>query len=259
MEKEDDTVVKDKRKEQQYSKDTFEHSSIRTSEHSNNQSFEQSNVRTVREVDFGVIVGHDEIKWLFNKSLKADKPVHILLIGPPACAKSVFLMMVEEQLSGAYYTTGGGSTAAGLREMLFTVKPDYLLIDEIDKMSKNDYDCLLSLCETGRVKVDKFGTHEEVMLPTRVYAACNSTRRIPEEVLSRFAKVKLKRYTNKEFTEVVSNLLSTREGKSRGFARKVARVLLKNKIYDVRDAVRVARLVDTEAEVERVVRLLLGQ
>jgi Holliday junction DNA helicase RuvB len=40
---------------------------------------------------FGDIVGHDDVKELLRACLLAEKPVHVLLAGPPALAKSLFL------------------------------------------------------------------------------------------------------------------------------------------------------------------------
>ena len=37
---------------------------------------------------FDSIVGYDDVKKLFQMSLSSDKPVHILLVGPPASAKT---------------------------------------------------------------------------------------------------------------------------------------------------------------------------
>jgi len=40
---------------------------------------------------FAHVVGHDEVKHWVSKSLASPRPVHILLAGPPATAKSMFL------------------------------------------------------------------------------------------------------------------------------------------------------------------------
>ena len=41
------------------------------------------------------IVGHDDVKELLTACLLAEKPVHVLLAGPPALAKSLFLWDIE--------------------------------------------------------------------------------------------------------------------------------------------------------------------
>jgi len=44
---------------------------------------------------FEDIIGHDDVKELLKASLLAEKPVHVLLAGPPALAKSLFLWDIE--------------------------------------------------------------------------------------------------------------------------------------------------------------------
>ena len=44
---------------------------------------------------FDDIIGHDEVKELLKACLLAEKPVHVLLAGPPALAKSLVLWDIE--------------------------------------------------------------------------------------------------------------------------------------------------------------------
>ena len=50
-------------------------------------------IRTGEEKDriFEDVVGYDDIKKVFRMALKADEPIHVLLVGPPASAKTIFL------------------------------------------------------------------------------------------------------------------------------------------------------------------------
>ena len=41
---------------------------------------------------FSNIVGYNDIKKLFRMSLSSEKPVHVLLVGPPASAKTLFML-----------------------------------------------------------------------------------------------------------------------------------------------------------------------
>jgi Holliday junction DNA helicase RuvB len=45
-------------------------------------------------------------------AINANDPVHILLIGPPASAKTLFMRTLT-QLQNSYLTDGGNSTKAG--------------------------------------------------------------------------------------------------------------------------------------------------
>jgi Holliday junction DNA helicase RuvB len=44
---------------------------------------------------FEDIIGHEDIKELLMASLLAERPVHVLLTGPPALAKTLFLWDIE--------------------------------------------------------------------------------------------------------------------------------------------------------------------
>ena len=50
---------------------------------------------TLPEDLFDDIIGHEEVKELLCASLLAEKPVHVLLAGPPALAKTLFLWDIE--------------------------------------------------------------------------------------------------------------------------------------------------------------------
>src|SRR5919197_159148 len=95
-----------------------------------------SKLTTTKKSDkfFQGIVGYDNIKRLFVMALDAAEPVHILLSGPPACAKTMFLQSLLK-LQNSYFVDGGNASKARLTDCIFFNKPRYLLIDEIDKMS----------------------------------------------------------------------------------------------------------------------------
>ena len=61
---------------------------------------------------FEDIIGYDDIKTLFRMAINANDPVHILLIGPPASAKTLFMRTLT-QLQNSYLIDGGNSTKAG--------------------------------------------------------------------------------------------------------------------------------------------------
>lgn len=75
--------------------------------------------------------------------------VNILSIGPPSSSKTIFLLEMLEGLDDADFMDGAGASAAGMTDHLFNSNTKYLLIDEIDKMKKNDQVALLNVMETG--------------------------------------------------------------------------------------------------------------
>ena len=110
-------------------------------------SIEKQQQQEEKDKLFEDIIGYDDIKRLFRMAINANDPVHILLIGPPASAKTLFMRTLT-QLQNSYFTDGGNSTKAGMIDYIFNNEPKYLLIDEIDKMSTKDQTFLLNLIET---------------------------------------------------------------------------------------------------------------
>ena len=141
---------------------------------------------------FSGIVGYDNIKELMKTSLALDKPVHILLYGPPAIAKSMFLWEIERVYGSQCLPFIGSATShAGMWDMLIERRPRILLIDELEKMNLTDTAGLLSLMEYGRIIRAKVGRSMDEKIAVWVFATANRITKIPPELLSRFAKQEL--------------------------------------------------------------------
>jgi len=204
---------------------------------------------------FRPIVGYDDVKELIKRSLQSDKPVHVLLVGLPGTAKTLFLLEIEK-LPGAYRIIGSGATKVGLGEALLKAKPRYLIIDEIDKMKREDLSILLSLMEEGRVKVDKHGVHIDEQLKCWVFASANYLHKLPQELISRFLVLNFKEYGEDEFIKVAKNVLVMREGVDEELAEYIAKKVVKFS-KDVRDAVKLARLSKTKKDVDKWVGVMI--
>jgi Holliday junction DNA helicase RuvB len=204
---------------------------------------------------WSTIEGYDDIKEIFIASIKAREPVHILLVGPPGTAKSLMLMEVE-RLPGAVFVTGGTTTKVGLRDILLDKKPRFIIIDELDKISSSDdISVLLTLMESGRVIVAKHKEHREERMKTWVFAAANSTRHMPPELLDRFQKFYLRPYDDETLKRVIVKALTTYEKTDKNLAEYIAeKIVLMN--GTVRDAIRVARLATTKEEVDNYVAII---
>lgn len=61
---------------------------------------------------FDDIVGFEDVKTLFQMTIQAERPVHFLLCGPPASAKSLFMRSLTK-LERSYYAVGSSSTKSG--------------------------------------------------------------------------------------------------------------------------------------------------
>ena len=205
---------------------------------------------------FSDIAGYDDIKELVRESLLTDKPVHILLYGPPSIAKTMFLLDLETA-GGEYalWLLGSGASKAGMWDLIAERRPRWLLIDELEKMSLVDMSGLLSLMEKGRIVRAKVGRRFDEKLDVWVIASANRIHRLPSELLSRFAVRQLSEYNATEYRKVVVNVLVRREGITENDASSVAMSLV-GRSHDVRDAVRVARL-SKRIGVDRAIELLI--
>jgi Holliday junction DNA helicase RuvB len=198
---------------------------------------------------FDSIVGYSDVKRLFQLSLSSEKPVHLLLVGPPASAKTLFMMECMK-LERSYFTLGSHSTKSGMLDYLFDKRPRYLIVDEIEHMSMKDQTALLSLMETGILAETKFQKTRNTHLKTWVYATSNSTERMLTPLLSRFVMLRFKQYSFGSFQEVCTHILG-REGVTSDIAAAIAEaVWTKLKSKDIRDCIKIGRLAKTKEDVE---------
>jgi len=205
---------------------------------------------------FAEIVGHKDVKDLIHASLCLDKPIHILLYGPPSIAKSLFLLCVERVCGPlAAWAAGSSTSKSGLQDLIAVRRPRILLLDELEKMSNTDLSVLLSIMEGGRLTRTKVGRELDERVDIRVIATANSIGRLPPELLDRFSRFRLNLYSPEEFVEVVRNVLVKREDILPDIADKIAKTLV-GRTQSPRDAVRVARL-SKKLGVERSIELLV--
>jgi MoxR-like ATPase len=203
---------------------------------------------------FDVIVGYADLKEFFRMTLKAEEPVHCLMVGAPGTAKSLFLMELERL--GGRFITAGTATKVGIRDIIFEELPRILIIDELDKISDaKDLSALLTWMESGRIVIAKHGLAGEKRGRGWVFAAANTTRGLPAELLDRFQVFHIKPYTPDEFFRVVTGYLTARLGVPDALARHITRRVVEYSV-SVREAVRIARLAKTEGEVDRIVEIV---
>jgi Holliday junction DNA helicase RuvB len=205
--------------------------------------------RVSKVEQFESIVGYDDVKRLFNMSLSSEKPVHILLVGPPASAKTLFMLECMK-LERSYFTLGSHSTKSGMIDYLFEKRPRYLIVDEIEHMPMKDQTALLSLMETGIVSETKYQRTRNTQLKTWVFATSNGTERMLTPLLSRFVVLHFKQYSFGSFQEVCTHILA-REGVPSEVGLAIAdAVWAKLRSRDIRDCIKLGRLAKTKADVE---------
>lgn len=202
------------------------------------------------------LVGYDDLKELILRSLHAERPIHLLLIGPPASGKSIVLNEIG-RLPRSRFALGGGSTKAGITQLLSEQRPRYLIIDEIDKADSQDLSTLLSLMESGLVSITKGNRQEQIRMKTWVFAGGNSLKSVAPELASRFEIKYLEPYTRDDFVIVAERVLSLRENTSPDMAKMIAEIVACRSL-DIRDVVRFRRAMkqQTPDEVEQTEKLL---
>jgi Holliday junction resolvasome RuvABC ATP-dependent DNA helicase subunit len=204
---------------------------------------------------FNNIVGYNDVKRLFRMSLSSEKPVHVLLVGPPASAKTLFMLECIK-LERSFFTLGSHSTKSGMIDYLFKDRPRYLIVDEIEHMPMKDQTALLSLMETGIIAETKYQKTRNTQMKTWVFATSNGTERMLTPLLSRFIVLHFKQYKYENFREIAVHILA-QEGISSEIATACAdAVWLKMKSKDIRDCIKIGRLAKIKEDVDWIANTL---
>lgn len=202
---------------------------------------------------FDSVLDRAECKLVLERAIKSARPVHVLMVGDPASGKSELLQCCAT-MPGTRYAVGGMTTSAGLVEYLLERRAvtKMILIDELDKAREmSDYAALYELMERGEVPLMIHGKTEVVRWRGRVFAAANSTDRIPEALQSRFVVVRLAAYTPAQLREI-NHAIVQREGLSGARAHTIAESVA-SRSTDPRDARDVARLAGEDGDLEPII------
>jgi Holliday junction DNA helicase RuvB len=212
---------------------------------------EEEKVEDIPEDFWATVEGYDDLRDLIVKSIRANNPVHILLVGPPSTGKTVMLMEVE-RLKGSIYITGEKITKAGLTELLLNRKPRYLIVDEVDKVDDVETLSILNtLMESQRLVIVQHNKAVDIPMKVWVFAAANDVRKFKADFLDRFAVIHLKPYDRDTMRRVVVKVLVLRERVDKRLAEYIADKVVSAPFATVRDAVRLARLAGTREEVDK--------
>ena len=211
--------------------------------------FSENNEYSTSDQLFNNIVGYNDVKKLFRMSFSAEKPVHILLVGPPASAKTLFMLDCIK-LERSFFTLGSHSTKSGMIDYLFKQRPRYLIVDEIEHMPMKDQTALLSLMETGIIAETKYQKTRNTQMKTWVFATSNGTERMLTPLLSRFIVLHFKQYRYENFRDIAVHILA-QEGISSEIASASAdAVWRKMRSKDIRDCMKIGRLAKIKEDVD---------
>ena len=116
------------------------------------------------------------------------------IVGYSASSKTVFLLELAEGLNNAYFVDAVGASGAGMVNYLFANDVKCLLIDEIDKMKKNDQEqALLNVMETGILSETKLkGKTRQKRMKLWIFATSNDVDRLSNPLRSRFMELHLR-------------------------------------------------------------------
>jgi MoxR-like ATPase len=181
-----------------------------------------------------------------------------LLIGPPACAKSLFMLEIEKYMSSkrVYFAEGASTTKAGLQKFIGENQhKEIIIIDEIDKMSTKDEEGLLTMMERGNVTNTKVRNTKTVKTNTVIFATSNSTERLSKPLLSRFTVLEIPEYTYPEFEGISTRIVNKLPQNT---VIQIASSVWKSGSRDIRDVLKIAKLCnhsDTDEDINRLISI----
>jgi len=227
------------------------------------------------------IYGHEDVKLAIALQLFGGTPktlpdgtflrgdIHILLVGDPGSAKSQMLRYVHNIAPRSIYSTGKGASAAGLTAAVskddfdgrWTLEAGVLvladkgtaIVDELDKMSKEDRNALHTALEQQIVSINKAGINAVLKSRCSLLAAANPKygrfdryTPLPEQIdldpalLSRFDLifVIVDEQDERKDRELARHILSAHKGELRTFEPAIDLDLLKKYIAYARRNVR---------------------
>jgi holliday junction DNA helicase RuvB len=211
---------------------------------------------SVRTCSFANIVGNVDTKLILNKAILSKRPIHVLLVGKPGSAKTMFLTQIMGHLKESYFIVGSNTSKAGLVNQLFERRPKFLLVDELDKMNNSDQSSLLHLMETGIISETKVKKTRELKLISWVFASANSSDRIIEPLLSRFVVLEVPDYSFEEFTDIAIKRLANEK------IDLYIATIIAEKVWhelgsrDIRDVIKVGRLANDTQSVSNVIDII---
>jgi MoxR-like ATPase len=183
-----------------------------------------------------------------------QKRITILLVGPPASAKTLFLMGILEYRKGVYFD--GSNTTSRILDVLQPERPRIICIDELDKMSRSFQNQLLNFLESGRIKVTQMKRQYDFEINgAKNFGSCNEINRLTKPLQSRFMKIFLPRYTEEQFIAVSQKVLPKLKNE---LASYIGRLVF-SKGGDIRQVISIGKLVkksDGPAEIEQIMDVM---
>ena len=188
---------------------------------------------------FSNIEGLDDIKEMMLRALESQERAHTLLIGPPACAKSLFMLQIEKFMqSKVCFAEGAVTTKPGLQKFIAENQDkEIIIIDEIDKMPMQHQEGLLTMMERGNFTNTKVRNTQIIKPNIVIVATSNSTERLSKPLLSRFTLFEIPEYSYPEFEAISVRIVKKLP---RNTVIQIASSVWKSGSRDIRDVLKIA-------------------
>jgi Holliday junction resolvasome RuvABC ATP-dependent DNA helicase subunit len=206
---------------------------------------------------FSNIEGLDDIKEMMLRAMESPERAHTLLTGPPASAKSLFMLQIEKYMrSKVYFAEGAATTKAGIQKFISENQhKEVIIIDEIDKMAMKDQEVLLTMMERAAFTSTKVRNTKTVKANVVIFATSNGTERLSKPLLSRFTAFEIPEYTYPEFEYISTRIVSKLPQNT---VIQIASSVWKTGSRDIRDVLKIAKLcnpADTEEDINRLITI----
>jgi MoxR-like ATPase len=120
--------------------------------------------------------------------LDAEDNYNLLFVGPPASAKTLFLLGILDTKKGVYFD--GSNTTNRILDVLEEERPKIICIDELAKMSRQFQNQFLNFMESGRIKEDQQRKQYDFEIKgAKVFGSYNEISRLSRPLQSRFRKL----------------------------------------------------------------------
>lgn len=214
------------------------------------QSIQQQSI-----IFFDKIHGLEKEKENIYRALIAESQVNILLIGPPATAKTLFMDTIKEKCNHVLFFDAGNTSKAGLLDDLYlNQKVQIVIIDEISRLKTIDQDAILGLLNNGEINKSVRGKKYQFKLNCKVFATSNNSIKLNRAIRSRFQEYRLPEYSNEEFTEIIKFCLKDKIPLE--VSAIISQVLIAQDIKDVRKAISISTLLQNSDSQEDIIRVI---
>jgi len=162
---------------------------------------------------------------------------------------------IQEKCNNVFYYDASNTTSAGLiAELFYNKNAKLIIIDEIDKLKRNDLSSLLSLLNNGKiVKKLKEIKYDFRIENVKIFATSNSIVNLPKPVRSRFQEYYLREYSDDDFIKVVKFCLIKKLPEE--ICEAIGLMLISIERKDVRAAIGISNLLKTNDTKEDVLRV----